>query len=1003
MAHKVRKINDSLNKIKNEAIGFGLQVLSRDRIMPQMDLDQVTDSVLDNPVVGREADVFKIVNLLSCSSDQQVLTIVPIVSMGGLGKTALAKLACQEVIEKRLFDLQIWVCVSDHFDCARILGEMLQTLNANTGGMTNKDSILQQLEKELENKKFLLVLDDVWNNESERWNELKTRLIRISRNSGNAILVTTRSEKVASIVETSTHCSHTLNLLSDDECWSIMKERAFGSEPIPLDLECIGKEIAKKCGGVPLVAKVLGGTMGLKRDKEAWLSIKSNNVLNASDNKDNTESILKLSFDHLPPYLKSCFAYCSIFPKDFRIKKEELIQLRMAEGLLGLSNEDEGNMYYNALLQNSLFQDVERDEFGNIIACKMHDLVHDLALSLSKSETLNLENCSIGDDISCVRRSYVDSQNATILMAVSKGNVKKLRSLFIKDDVFDESWKMKSLQALNLNGAYIEKLPSSVGKLKHLRYLDISWTDIKVLPESITKLYNLQTLIFLRCYSLKEVPRNKICNLISLRHIEFDDDDHMPSMMGSLTCLQTLRLFVVGPNRGGSIQELEFLNQLSGELEIKYLEEVRDKEEAKKSNLQGKTKLKALRFVWSYRAVISSNDEQVLESLEPHPNIERIRIYNYLGEKFPPWLYMMKILSEGDSFIVFDKLMELHLVDCKWCDELPRLGHLRHLKMLEIGGMHKISCIGNEFYSIDGRNTSHAGRLFPALEQLSIYDMESLVEWKAPPVDEGGESSVFSCLEELSIFICPRLRKIPLSNLSLLRRLSIKACNELLFDEVHSFPSLKSITIGECSKLTYLPSGLKSSTSLESLEIYSCEGLTSISKYLGELHYLNNLQIMECQNFSYFPETILAGLSLTRLRNLQVGSFLEELDSFPFLNSIQELSSLECLTIFGDHGGRIKSLPDQLQCLTGLNSLSICSFKGVEALPEWLGNLLSLQFLEIWNCDNLKYLPTATAMQRLSKLRKLNIFGCSVPRENCAKGSGSEWSKICHIPDTNIW
>ncbi|KAF2319294.1 hypothetical protein GH714_014457 [Hevea brasiliensis] len=300
--------------------------------------------------------------------------------------------------------------------------------------------------------------------------------------------------------------------------------------------------------------------MGLKRDKEAWLSIKSNNVLNASDNKDNAESILKLSFDHLPPYLKSCFAYCSIFPKDFRIKTEELIQLRMAEGLLGLSNEDEGNMYYNALLQNSFFQDVERDEFGNIIACKMHDLVHDLALSLSKSETLNLENCSIGDDISCVRRSYVDSQNATILMAVSKGNVKKLRSLFIKDDVFDESWKMKSLRALNLNGAYIEKLPSSIGKLKHLGYLDISWTDIKVLPESITKLYNLQTLIFLRCYSLKEVPRNKICNLISLRHIEFDDDDHMPSMMGSLTRLQTLRLFVVGPNRGGSIQELEFLN-----------------------------------------------------------------------------------------------------------------------------------------------------------------------------------------------------------------------------------------------------------------------------------------------------------------------------------------------------------------------------------------------------------------------------------------------------------
>ncbi|KAF2296357.1 hypothetical protein GH714_037534 [Hevea brasiliensis] len=199
------------------------------RIMPQIDLDRVTDSVLDDPVVGREADVSKIVNLLNCSNDQQVLTIVSIVGMGGLGKTTLAKLVCQEVMEKKFFDLKIWVCVSDNFDDQRILGEMLQTLNANMGGLTNKDAVLQELEKALEGKKFLLVLDDVWNEVSKRWDDLKTRLVRVSRNTGNAIVVTTRSEQVASIMETSTHYRHTLNLLSDDECWSIMKERAFGN------------------------------------------------------------------------------------------------------------------------------------------------------------------------------------------------------------------------------------------------------------------------------------------------------------------------------------------------------------------------------------------------------------------------------------------------------------------------------------------------------------------------------------------------------------------------------------------------------------------------------------------------------------------------------------------------------------------------------------------------------------------------------------------------------
>ncbi|KAF2296387.1 hypothetical protein GH714_037689 [Hevea brasiliensis] len=172
MARKVKNINDLLNKIKNEAMGFGLQAVSRDRIMPLINLDRVTDSVLDNPVVGREADVAKIVNLLSCSSDQQVFTIVPIVGMGGLGKTALAKLVCEEVIAKRLYDLKIWVYVSDNFDDQRILGKCCKLL-MQTWVVT-------------------------------RWDDIKIRLEKISNNNGNAIVVTTRSEEVASKVETST-------------------------------------------------------------------------------------------------------------------------------------------------------------------------------------------------------------------------------------------------------------------------------------------------------------------------------------------------------------------------------------------------------------------------------------------------------------------------------------------------------------------------------------------------------------------------------------------------------------------------------------------------------------------------------------------------------------------------------------------------------------------------------------------------------------------------------
>ncbi|KAF2296335.1 hypothetical protein GH714_037439 [Hevea brasiliensis] len=237
--------------------------------------------------------------------------------------------------------------------------------------------------------------------------------------------------------------------------------------------------------------------------------------------------------------------------------------------------------------------------------------------------------------------------------------------------------------------------------------------------------------------------------------------------------------------------------------------------------------------------------------------------------------------SGGDSSRAFDNLVALILQNCKWCEQLPMVGHLPRLKELRISGMDKIRSIGNEFYGIGDGSTSNGVRPFPALKVLALRSMKSLLEWKATPVDEGG--------------------------------------------------------------------------------------------------------------------------GLTRLRFLKIGGFSEELDSFPYLNSIQDLPSLEFLAIHGDVRGRIKSLPDQLQSLTTLKTLNIVYFNGMEALPEWLGNLSSLKYLGFLDCDNLKYLPTATAMRRLSKLTEIRIRDCPFLRENCAKGSGSEWSKISHLPYIHIY
>ena len=182
------------------------------------------------------------------------------------------------------------------------------------------------------------ILDDVWNEDSEKWDNLRSSLLRINQNNGNNIIVTTRSDNVAQIMETSP--KHKLEKLSKDECWLIFKEKAFASERIPVtpDLGDIGRKIAKRCGGNPLAARVLGGMVHLKEDKSEWLLIQNSKTWDSMEDNNRVFPILKLSFDHLPTSsLKQCFAYCSIFPKDFIIEKKLLVQPWMAEGFLQTS------------------------------------------------------------------------------------------------------------------------------------------------------------------------------------------------------------------------------------------------------------------------------------------------------------------------------------------------------------------------------------------------------------------------------------------------------------------------------------------------------------------------------------------------------------------------------------------------------------------------------------------------------------------------------------------
>ncbi|KAL7204977.1 hypothetical protein ACSBR2_017990 [Camellia fascicularis] len=492
--------------------------------------------------------------LLGDAPTAKKFDVIPIVGMGGIGKTTLAQhIYDHDKVEKH-FNMKAWVCVSVDFDILGTTKAILESFTHRPCDLGKLNEVQVQLRDTLAEKKFLLVLDDVWHYGHDGWNSLQ--LPFGAGAPGSKIIVTTREGVVAKQMGMDEYLS--LKKLSYDDCWLIFYHHAFENRNIMEcpELESIGRKIVEhRCGGLPLAARALGSLLQCKQEEHEWKEILNSNIWNE---ESGILSALKLSYLHLPSHLKRCFSYCAIIPKDYEFKEEELVLLWMAESLIeqpkvGDEMEDLGRKYFHELVSRSFFQ----PSSGNKSKFIMHDLINDLAQDVAGDKCFRLENnLEYGrhDKISEKARhsSYVASNYEGIKKLKVFDDAKCLRTFleFLPQQQFhyvtrylihDLLPKLKCLRELRLCGIGIIELPESIGDLKHLRYLDVSGSRITRLPDTVVTLYNLQVLFLKFCLQLQKLPLN-MGRLVNLRHfdmtgVDIPSSEEMSLHIGSKYCI----------------------------------------------------------------------------------------------------------------------------------------------------------------------------------------------------------------------------------------------------------------------------------------------------------------------------------------------------------------------------------------------------------------------------------------------------------------------------------
>ncbi|KAK2441028.1 disease resistance protein RPM1 [Trifolium repens] len=626
-------------------------------------------NMAETDVVGFEKPRDKLVDWLVTGRTD--LTVVSVVAMGGQGKTTLAKNVYENNEVVKHFDCRVWITVSKSNNI-EVLRGMLEELckqqkvypSQSIEKMT-RESLISEVKNYLQEKRYVVVFDDVW--DSGFWEYIK--LATIDEKKGRRILITTRDMKVVKACRSSSFVEiHELECLPFEQSLELFNKKAFHDLNgfCPENLVDISFEIVQKCSGLPLAIIVIGGLLSSgNRDLSEWNRFNTN--LNLELNKNSMiKTILGLSYHDLPYNVKSCFLYFGLYPEDHTFPSNMLTKQWMAERFVkedrGMTLEEVAEGYLSELIRRSLVQVDSISIDGRVEICRVHDLVH--ATILEKCEDLSF--CFVDKQSSLtgmVRRiSSEIGSSGNIVESVENSHV---RSLFVYGfKTLSESFvngnptKYRRLKVLNLAYFHMRaELPNDLGSLSHLKYFKFStFGRTFSLPKSIGMLSNLETLDLE--HAMASVLPKEICKLRKLRHLIGTRTYLTPLKdgIGGMTSLQTLSTFRADNHLDENdnrelIEELGKLKQLRklGLLfvNVKHIS-------ALCSSINEMQQLEEL-FITAFG---DPSDLTDMDLNSPPPKL-RIVTLDVKLEKFPEWISKLKNLVKLKVNLRYSQLVDV--------------------------------------------------------------------------------------------------------------------------------------------------------------------------------------------------------------------------------------------------------------------------------------------------------------------------------------------------------